>query len=156
MRTLVLVAALLAAAPAAAQEPETPEALAVAYMDALRSSDWARVAGYMHPDALRDFKEVFTPILALGDSTELRTLFGVSDESAFNALPPADVFSSFMRNVASAGDLGTAMSNAQLEVIGSIPEAGTDVTHVVYRVTMTVMEMSLSKMEVMPVRRALG
>jgi len=149
---VLLAALILLGSPAAAQEPETPEALALAYMDALRASDWTRVTGLMHPDALREFKEMFAPLVAGGDP-QLAALFGVADTAAFRATPPDSAFAGFLASVMGAANLTEMLANAQIQVIGGVQERGTDVTHVLYRMTMDMQGVTATQMDVMPVRQ---
>ena len=160
MRSLAFAATLAACctlvAPGAAQEPESPEALVTAYIAAMHRGDWDAMTGFMHPDALRDFKAMFTPLLKLGGDSGVEAMFDVPDAAAFVAASPADLFRAFIRNIAGTPELFAVMANSELDVIGSVPEQGTDVTHVVHRMTVSIEGMTVTKMEVTPVRQDQG
>jgi hypothetical protein len=141
------------ASPGTAQEPESPEALVGAYMSAMKASDWDRLAGYMHPDALTDFKDMFAPIIALGTDAELTALFGLPDAAAYPTADASRVFTGFMASVVGSPEMAAVMANTQHQIIGGVPEQGTDIIHVVVRGTVSVQGMTITQMEVMPVRQ---
>jgi hypothetical protein len=138
MTTLVVLAAGGAGAPCAAaqQAVETPEQVAVRYMGAIRSSDWAGAAALMHPEALRELHELFRPILEAPEGAEFRRmLLGVNDVQEAVAASDTLVFVSLMRlTVSQESGLGDALRSATARVLGTVPE-GPDTAHVVARMT---------------------
>lgn len=154
--TLVVLAAGGAGAPyaAAQQAVETPEQVAVRYMDAIRSSDWAGAAALMHPEALRELHELFRPILEAPEGAEFRRmLLGVNDVQEAVAASDTLVFVSLMRlTVSQESGLGDALRSATARVLGTVPE-GPDTAHVVARMVLSIQGVSASVMEVTSFRR---
>jgi hypothetical protein len=156
MTTLVVLAAGGAGAPCAAaqQAVETPEQVAVRYMGAIRSSDWAGAAALMHPEALRELHELFRPILEAPEGAEFRRmLLGVNDVQEAVAASDTLVFVSLMRlTVSQESGLGDALRSATARVLGTVPE-GPDTAHVVARMALSIQGVSASVMEVTSFRR---
>jgi hypothetical protein len=152
---LVLIAALLSGRPAAAQKQGSPEAFALQYMAATQAGDWATVASYMHPEALTQFKSMYGELAAMVPTGQIYTnLFGVADSAAFAAAEPQTLFTSFMKIVAVAmPGLADAMAGSSNEIIGPVDEKKAGITHLVYRMKFDVDGLSMTKVEVMPLKK---
>ncbi len=161
MRSIAVLLAVLSAfgatAPLRGQEPATPEGFAPTYFAAMRSGDWTRVAALMHPEAVAQFKGMFRDLVAVDSSRQLLQLFGVPDTAAYASAPPERLFASFMGTVAGAmPDMKAVLASAAIEPIGHVEEAGTGLTLVVFRMRMNVGGITMSKLDVLPLKRANG
>ena len=58
-RSLSIFALLFAASQGPLAAQSTPEAVAQAYANAIKASDWAGAARVMHPDALKQLRGIF-------------------------------------------------------------------------------------------------
>lgn len=152
--------AAMAVAASAQTSQETPESAARAYMDASRVSDWAKAASLMHPDALKQLRSLFGPIVsATKTEKDMETMFGVKDQAEFDRLSDADIFAKLFNMITSLSpEMKNILSNSSFHIIGQVPESP-EVTHVVYRMhlkieTPNVKEpVGITKLEVMSLRR---
>jgi hypothetical protein len=154
-RLAVLAAGLLLPVGAAAQKADSPEAFAVTYMAATQAGDWDKVAGYMHPEALAQFKTMYGELAGMVPTGQIFVnLFGVADSTAFADAEPAALFGSFMKIVTVAmPELADAMAGSSNEVIGGVVEEKTGITHLVYRMKFEVDGITMTKIEVMPLKK---
>ena len=152
---LLALIAVGGAAPAAAQQAGTPEQFALEYMAATRASDWRRVADMMHPDALAEFKEMFGTIAAIDTTGEvLSNLFGVADSAAYAATSPDSIYVSFMKTMVNLSpELGEALSGSEAKPIGHVEEKETGLTHVLFRMRVQVQGVTISQVDVIPLKR---
>jgi hypothetical protein len=162
MRTRLLSAVaiclLVSAAPLRAQDSAAAERVVAGYVAAMRANDWDQVSTYMHPDALAQFKGMMSETILLDGSGEaLSTLFPGMDQATFDAAGPDVVFGSFMKTMATlAPGFSDIMSGSESTVIGAVPEANSDLTHVVYRMQMDIQGMAVSQVSVMTLKRSDG
>jgi hypothetical protein len=140
--------------------PSSPESVVQGYLRALKSGQYLAVAEFMHPEALAKFRTMILPLVeesAGGDPTEsLLPLFrGVSDIAALKKLSHAEFFAAFFGGLTDANPgIKEALSSGSLTLtpIGSVPEG--DIIHVVCRTSAAVEGISVSKMEVVSLRRS--
>jgi len=151
----ILASLMVIPSMVAAQASQTPEEFAVAYMDATRAADWPRVAGLMHPDALQQFKDMFAPIAEVDTTGEvLSNLFGVSSAAAYATTPPDSIYMGFMAAMMNLSpDLAGALSGSTIQPIGHIEEKATELTFIVFRMTMQAESMSISEVNVIPLKK---
>jgi hypothetical protein len=152
------LAVVLLAAGAQAQSPATtPESVAREYFAAMRAADWQRAARLMHPDALGEFKGFFRALAATDSASELLgAFFGVRTAAELDALPPGEVYARMLGSMARLSpEMRDAMSTLQADVVGQVPE-GPGTAHVVYRMRVGVQDVSVSKVEVLSLRRSGG
>ncbi len=159
-RPALLAAALVVLAAGAAHAQATPEDVARRYYETFRASDWAANAAMMHPEALAQFKGIFTQIADLADAdssvTDLQQMFGVATGAELKALPDAQLYSRFLSNIlGQQEELRQILASSSVEVLGHVPE-GADKAHVVYRMTMGFMGSSMTQMQVMSLKREGG
>lgn len=148
---LVLAAATVHAQSAS---PTTPEAVAKRYVATLSAGDFAANAALMHPSALATIRR-FIVGLSTHDSSGavLRQMVGVSSTAALDSLSDAQVYARFLNAILGAQpEMRTAMQSAKYDVIGHVEEAP-DLTHVVYRMTMTVEGITVRKVDVLTLER---
>ena len=70
---LLLLAATVCTTPLPARQgDDTPEAVAAAYMEAMRAGDWQAMAELMHPDALSELRGLLGPIMRHPETAQLR------------------------------------------------------------------------------------
>jgi hypothetical protein len=126
------------AAPATAQTLEdltaTPERAATLFLRSVRAIRWRAAAQFIHPEALRHFKELVT-LIADADTTGAlrRYLTDTSDATALASLAPATVFERAVgRTIDSLPGLMHSLYDHDDHVLGHVLE-GTDTAHVVYR-----------------------
>lgn len=152
-----LVAALLAAAPGLRAQ-DTPEQVVQQYFDSFVRGDYAANVALMHPEALADVQEMMQGMIALvgtEDEGQLREMFGVASVEEFNRLTPAQTFERLLRWQLEKPEMREVLSGAQASVLGHVAEGDT-LAHVVYRMRMSVGEMSVDQVQVAPVKRADG
>lgn len=154
----VLIAVALGAAPAAAQAPvEAPEQVAQQFLQATRDTDWARMAGLLHPDALAQLHGFFAPILQCQtpEAAEARRqIFGIT--SAVQAARTSDsALAVTLFRAAAGGESGmtSLLRTARLQVLGAVPE-GRDTVHVVSRLSLSYDSLQVTEMEVVSLARS--
>ena len=152
-----------AASSAAAQSASsadgaaTPEAVATEFNTAVRAGDFQAAARLMAPEALALARR-FVQTLAERDPSGqfLRQVTGAQSMDALAKLSDAEVFADFLRTqTAAQPGLTGAMKGATMRTLGHVNE-GPDIAHVVYRTTMTINGSTLSKVDVLTVRRSGG
>jgi hypothetical protein len=160
MRWLLSFALLLLVTPAFAQ---TPEQVAKGYMEAMRSGDMEHVATYMHPAGLEKFKLILVQaaeVLGAADAsadprtdTALKVLFGQDGPQSAKDAAAKELFVRFLDNLHRAAPMMQRMlADSSYEFIGHVDEGGNQ-THVVYRVTMNTGGASVTKLEVLSLKR---
>jgi hypothetical protein len=133
-------------APAA----ETPEQVTARIVSAMRTQDWTAVAALMHPAALAELRSLFDILLVSEDEGAAGAraqLFGVETVAEARALSDTLVFSRLMEALMSQQELGAVLASAEVTMLGHVPE-GADTVHVVYRMSMSVSDISISMMDV--------
>ena len=152
---LALALVLVPAARGAAQERvETPEAVTRQFAAAMRAGDWVGTAELMHPDALRQFRRMFLPILA-ADSTGrfCQRLFAASSMAELTGLRDDELFARFFRTlVTSEPEMSGMFAGEELVPIGHVLE-GPDVAHVVFRMKIAADGVTMTKVQAMSLRR---
>jgi hypothetical protein len=142
MRAAVLLVLLGApvAWPSSAQAPDdAPQQVTSRFVAAMRAGDWHGMAVLMHPDALRQMRELLAALFEAPNADDVRQqLLGVTTLAEARAMSDTAVFAAVMR-VMGERDAGLAavLRSAQVEILGRVDE-GRDTTHVVYRMAMTV------------------
>lgn len=162
MRTMLrampaLVMAVLAFAPGARAQ-QTPEQVVQQYFDTFVRGDYAANVALMHPDALTDVQEMMSGMVAIAGTEgegQLREMFGVSSMEEFNRLTPAQTFERLLRWQLEKPEMREVLSGAQASVLGHVME-GDSLAHVVYRMRMSVGEMSVDQVQVAPVKQSNG
>ena len=145
---LLLLLGILAPAPVVAQA--TPEAAAEAFGAAIVKNDWAGAARLMHPQALRQLRDIFVPLLSSPEGGEVGTqLFGVTSGAQLAATPDTALFARFLEKVTTQAGLGDALKGATITPLGHVTLPG-DTALVVSRMTMTAEGLTLSVFDVMP------
>ena len=133
---------------------ETPEAVTQQFAAAMRAGDWVGTAELMHPDALRQFRRMFLPILA-ADSTGhfCQRLFAASSLAELTVLPDDELFARFFRTlVTSEPEMSGIFAGEELVPIGHVLE-GPDVAHVVFRMKIAADGVTMTKVQAMSLRR---
>ncbi|HEX8433365.1 MAG TPA: hypothetical protein VF625_18895 [Longimicrobium sp.] len=153
IRLVVAFVLTLLASPLAAQT--APEDVARQYFTAIGASDYRAAAAMMHPAALDQFRDIFRALAATDTSGEaVKMMFGVASTREFNTLSSQDVFARMLGTIAGASpEMKAAMSSMRANVVGSVPE-GADTVHVLYRMTMGVEGVNMTKMEVLSLQRS--
>lgn len=162
IRTWALAALLWAplaqaADAAAAVDLSQPEAVVEAMSGRAQARDWKGVAALFDPAALKDFRGLLAPLVALaakeapeagaGPDPRLALLFAGMDAKQLAGASDADFFAAYMGgmvNMAQA-DVG------KTEILGSVAE-GEDRRHVVVRSTASAMGIAITKMQVVSLR----
>jgi hypothetical protein len=129
----------------------TPEAAAQAFGNALKANDWAAAARLMHPDALKQLRALFTPMLSIPGAESMGAeLFGARSNADLATLPDTVMFASFLRNVLNQQPgLADAMRTSTFTPLGHVKAEG-DTVLVVSRMAFTVEGMTVSQFDVMP------
>jgi hypothetical protein len=154
----IVIALLLTCglARAAVAQSETPEAVAQRYVSAMRETDWGKAATLMHPSALQQLRSLFDPILLM-DSPEAdgvrREIFGFPTKQAAIAASDSALFVNLMSfTIGRQEGMESAMRTTQFSHIGTVTE-GRDTVHVLGRMSMRVMDLPVSQLEVISLMR---
>ncbi|HEX8833991.1 MAG TPA: hypothetical protein VF719_07305 [Abditibacteriaceae bacterium] len=134
---------------------ETPEAVAQRYMETVRRSDWNASAELMHPDALRQLKTMFRPIVVAGARQNVgKMFFNVNTVAEFDRLSGKEAFARLMRGlVKMSPETSAALKTSTSDILGHVLEAP-DVAHVVYRMKIVTQGITVTKVTVMPLRQS--
>ncbi len=155
LRVLALLA-LLGTPVALPAQTETPEAVAEQYFGAMRSENVAAVAKLMHPDALAELRGLLEPLFqsTLPEADDFRQRFlGVRTVAEAQALSDTTVFVNFLGSLSSQVPMfSVALRAASMEALGHVTE-GLETAHVVYRVTMEIEGLTVTRMAVLSLRR---
>ena len=139
----------------------SPSSVVAASFDAAKNIDMDRLAGLTHPEALERFKEMMWPIFVYleqhadpQEAQNILAIFGLEQDSTSLAdLPAEEFYVGFMNGlVALIPAFKEAMTSAEYEVIGEVPEADS-LVHVVIRAKATAMGITTTEMSVETVRR---
>lgn len=141
--------------PALAQSAETPESVAKAYFAAMKAGDWAKCAGYMHPEALASMKRSFGAVVKSDKSERTaRDIFGLNGNADFEKLSDATVFERLMDFIASAvPELKTALASSTNNVLGQVGE-GQELVHIVYRTLLKLGQGEVSQVELISLKKS--
>ncbi len=161
-RLLVLACTLLAApAPGHGQdktEDGAPEAVAHRALVALQENRVDDFAAAMHPEALKGFHKIFVDLLSVAkddeEAGELLPLFeGVDSVDALRALDDRAFFVSFYKGLSRLRpEINDILAKSELKTLGHVME-GDDTAHVVYRMSIQFEGISITKMQVLSLRR---
>lgn len=152
-----VLAMMLAPTVASAQsavDTTKPEAVATELYTRLKASDWKGAAALFDDGALKSFRGMLQPIADAASASDQEAgaaLFGGIKPEALKQASDAEFFAMFMGNMMSRlSSLGGGLGPSQ--VIGSVAE-GEDLRHVVTRTNAKAMGISITKMEVVSMRR---
>lgn len=155
------VAAQDAAAPPAAEAGEapdasSPEAATRSLVERIRASDYEGMADLMHPAALEELRQLFSPILEAEEMASFRQqVFGIGSVEEAGALDGREIYVTIIGFALGADPAAAqAMQTVQAEVIGHVMEG--DTAHVVYRMNMNVEGFELSQTAVATFREREG
>jgi hypothetical protein len=158
VRGVCLLLALACSLPsfAATLTPEmSPEAVTAEAHARMRAGDWNGAAEAFDPAALREFRQMFAPILQGEGGDFMAAGFLGEGRTAADALKltDAEFFAGFVRNMAGGlGGLGGAVNLGEQQILGVVPE-GADLMHVVARTSSETMGVRITQMEVVTLRR---
>jgi hypothetical protein len=154
---LVLVYIFIFSCISVYAQGESPEEVAKASMEFVKKSDFSSYARLMHPEALAETKRMFRPIVAADERGKIaERFFGVTNSTQYDALSDIAVFEALMIRITKDTPLfDEVLKTAEFSIIGSVPE-GADIAHVVYRSGAKAGGLSISKLEVMSLRRYQG
>lgn len=145
---------------------ETPEAVAQAYVEASRNSDWPKAFGYLHPEALAKFKRAFEPLFATEKGQQgAEIMFGIKTRAEFDQLSGGQLMEKLMGTIGkSMPGFEQLLGKMELKVIGSVQETP-DIVHLVCRAKVPMdgmqiknapnitKDVNFSKMEVVSLQR---
>jgi hypothetical protein len=165
--TLILALAIstLSLPDALAQvEQDTPEAVAKAYMEATRAGDTAKCASLMHPEALKQIRGLFGPIISEvkteKDRQDIESILGVKDRTEFDKLSDEELWARFYSLLYKVSpEMKKALNAFSFEIVGQVQQSP-DLVHVVYRMHMKIEApqlkdpISFTKLDVMSLRRS--
>lgn len=141
--------------PAAGEK--SPEAVAARALTALKEDRIADFASAMHPEALKQLKSTLLAVVDTAEKSgrvdEALSIFkNVKSADDLRKLGDVAFFTAFLEGMMQMQPrLRETFRGMTLEVIGHVPE-GSDVTHVVYRGTISQDDMKVSKMSVMSLK----
>lgn len=141
---LVLLALPMSLSAQHSFAPSSPEAVTIAYIDAMKEARLDEMAGMMHAEALAEFRGVLQPVLEAADASEegaaeiLPMFDGVTSVAQLKTLSDVKFYSSFYAGLLSLEpELLNAIKESEIEVLGHVIE-GADTAHVLYRMTVHV------------------
>ena len=156
MRPIALLATLtFAATPLIAQAgSETPEAVAERYVTAMRTRQWSTMADLMHPDALAKFRTMFSGVVHSPRAAAVREqFFGGASIAHLDSLSDVQFYALVITAAMQADpDLQAVMDSARVEILGHVDEMP-DITHVVFRMRLSVGPISVAKPDVITFKR---
>ena len=134
---------------------ETPEEVVSSYFEKLKTGGINTVAALMHPDELRKFREMLTPVIGDGLTSDPAKTFqkfaDPTDPTKIRKLTDAEFMNLFMEWVEAVQPGVTAiLKGATVEAIGHIREG--EVKHVVVRMKMKSEGIEIEKMSVVSVK----
>ena len=139
----------------------TPEATALAYFAALSANKLDAMSGMMHPEALAGFRSTLLPVIELADKRDggasdvLQMFDGVTTVAQLRKLDDVKFFTAFYAGLTTLQpQIVEMLRDAEIEALGHVME-GSDVAHVVYRMTLNT-GMSITRTEVISMRRRPG
>jgi hypothetical protein len=133
---------------------DSPEQLAVMYFEAMKTEGLTKVAHFIHPEALIEFKSMMLPIyeyeIESGSRQFTDLSFGNQTSIAdIKAMAPESFMNNFMNIVAiQTGTVKIDFEN--IEVLGSVIEGNN--RHVLTRMTIGAGELNMKKLEVLSFR----
>ena len=140
--------------PVVAVAGETPESMVARYTKTVQRGDWKASSALMHPDALRQLKRMFRPIVfAAPDLDMAKMFFGVRTAAEFDRLSGAQAYERLMAMVTKMNpEVNSALATSKSQILGHVLE-GPATAHVVYRMTVKTQGISVTKVAVMPVKK---
>lgn len=156
-RILTLLVFLLSAVSLPAQ---TPEQIVTSYFEKLKTGGINTVAELMHPNELRKFRDMLTPIVEGGlASEEQETLFqkfaDPKNPTKMRPLDDSQFMNAFMEWMVSLQPgVTAALKDATVEALGHVRED--DIQHVVVRMKMKTRGIEIEKMTVLSVSEYQG
>lgn len=142
--------------PVMAQSTEvTPESVAKEYIAASTAGDWAKAATFLDPEALGSFKNMFGEVMKMDKKNEAgKELFGLKNNAEFEQLSGEQVFTKLISMlVTMVPQMKQMLSEAENTILGQVPE-GNDVVHILYRTKMKIGDGSMSKVDVMSLKKS--
>ena len=139
---------------ASVQAAETPEQVTDRFLAAMRAADWQGMAALMHPNALKETRQLLAGVFEAPNAGEFRQqLLGVTTVEQAKAMSDTAVFAALMRLTTQDENVAALLKTATVQVIGHVNE-GSDTAHVVYRMAMTINGIPITKMDVMSLARS--
>ena len=133
-----------------------PDNVARAYSQALAGGDYAGAARLTHPEALKQLRGLFEPLVEASPEEVGAMLFQVQSKSDFDNLADTLLFSRFINGIFGLRpELGEMMKTATTNVLGHV-KGGVDTVFVVAKTEITVEGVAVSQYEVMPMARHEG
>jgi hypothetical protein len=147
---------LLSVPPALAQDPSTPEAVAVSFGEALKARDWAAAARLMHPGALGQIRGLGEVMFRADSSGNVSAqFFGTGSAAEFAAMPDTVLFARFLQHSMVREGLDSVMQYSTLTPLGHLSQPG-DTAFVVTRVSIEMAGMKVTSFEVIPMLKWQG
>ena len=133
---------------------ETPEQAAQKVIDATKAADWKAFASLLDPEALSGLRTLLRDLMSETSSQPAaKMLTGVQSLEELDKLSSSQVFERFMANVTGqVPGYVEAAKGAEVRILGHVDEKP-DLAHVVSRNTVRLEEITLTKMEVVTLRR---
>lgn len=151
----------LAGTSAQAAEPPaspSPESVVQSYVQALQSGQYQAVAELMHPEALEKFQSMMLPLFDVAGAEETASLLAffrdVPDVAAIKKLSRTEFFAAFFAGILGGPEMKEVLASVKMTPIGSVPEG--DVLHFVCRSAAAAEGVSISKLEVVSLKRSAG
>lgn len=158
MRRAIVALVLAVGMPSAAVRAQAaPEDAAREFGAAMRRNDWPAAARIMHPEALRQLRDLFQPIVSAPGMEALQSqMFEVQSLAEFARLPDTVLFARFLKNsIRQQEGMAEALRSATITPLGHVPQGG-DTMLVVSRMSMSVSGIAIRDFEVMPFVRYQG
>ena len=147
------------------QDNRPPEDVVREWTDALKATDFAKMAAVMHPEALAEFKEILLPVMQGFQESIAQDTSGVAQVpdslkqqlQGISELAPEQFYPQAMTVLTSiVPDLRQSLGDLNSTVLGSVAE-GDSLTHVVRRTQASYMgQQMISDVDVVSVKRSNG
>jgi hypothetical protein len=157
MRRLLLSLAFLSTA-LTTFAADTPEDVVKRQVDAMRAGDWDKFTASMHAPALKEFQTTIVNLLTAAPEGPMRTqmlqaFFSNKPLAEVSAATPEAFFGMFMNGLAQSNPaIKQGMASSEAQILGHVDEAP-DKAHVVMRMTMSIADGKVTKMDVTSLQR---
>lgn len=137
----------------------TPRGLLMSYTGAIKRKDWAYAASFVHPEALAKVRQLVTIVTSNGmPPAMVAQLFAGLPADSLTSVSDVVLFARLVEGALQRQEgVAEVIGKMGVEPIGTVPEAGTGVSHMVYRVRLPMDErVTIEKVEVLGMRQLDG
>jgi hypothetical protein len=151
-----IICLIVSVASCASLPAQTPEQVATNYFEKMKAGEMNTVSSLMHPDELRKFHQMLTPVIERGlasdrDNRLFQPFADPQDPTKMRAVDDSQFMSLFMEAVESVQPgINAILKSARVEALGHIRE--NDVIHVVVRMKLQSQGIEIERMSVLSLK----